>query len=315
MACKLAPGGLAQVQAGTLSAAYATLQKMQREEANCTDTVGFKAAAEARLAKAQALYGQFATLLQARKKADGCEVLTQQAMVEWTDSPDFEKAKTQYCRSPVVPGQCVESLAGYGSKSRAACYDTLDGGTRGPTMVVIPAGGDAAKPFAIGKYEVSVADYNTYCKLSGKCPASAGGNPSMPVTGISLKDAEAYAAWLTASNKDKAKYRLPTGAEWEHAANANGALPSQSDFNCRVESGGNVIKGLGLVDAQSGAPNGWGLINFVGNAQEWVTGSGGVAARGGAFEDPLTRCGVTFSKPHNGNADPVTSFRLVRELG
>ena len=76
-----------------------------------------------------------------------------------------------------------------------------------------------------------------------------------------------------------------------------------------------MIKGLGLVDAQSGKPNGWGLINFVGNAQEWVKGGDGVAVRGGAFDDPLTRCGVSLSEPHAGGADLVTGFRLVRELG
>ena len=46
-----------------------------------------------------------------------------------------------------------------------------------------------------------------------------------------------------------------------------------------------------------------------------VTSGGGVAARGGAFEDPLTRCDVSLRKPHSGGPDAVTSFRLVRELG
>ena len=141
----------------------------------------------------------------------------------------------------------------------------------------------------------------------------SGRDASLPVTGISLQQAQAYAQWL--SQKTGARYRLPTSEEWAFAANAEGKLPSQSEYNCRVESGGTVIKGLSLVDAQSGKPNGWGLINFVGNAQEWVTAGGGVAVRGGAFEDPLTRCGVDLAKPHSGGADAVTGFRLVRELG
>ena len=141
---------------------------------------------------------------------------------------------------------------------------------------------------------------------------AAGGDPSVPITGISLAEAEAYAAWL--SQTTGGKYRLPTEAEWEYAANAAGKLPSQSDFNCRVESGGSIIKGLGLVDAQSGKPNGWGLINFVGNAQEWVKTGSGVKTRGGSFEDPLTRCGVNLSEPHSGAADADTGFRLIREL-
>ena len=176
---------------------------------------------------------------------------------------------------------------------------------------MVPAGGGAAKPFAIGKYEVSVADYNAFCRASGSCSARTAGGDSLPVTGISLADAQAYADWL--SRTTGADYRLPTPAEWEHAANAGGQLPNQRDLNCRVESGGTVVKGLGLVDAHSGKANGWGLVNVVGNAQEWVVG-GGTTVRGGAFDDPLVRCGVSLSKPHRGGADAVTSFRLVRGL-
>ena len=306
--------GLEQVATGELSAAYGAYQLAQREDPDHPDLPGFKQALDARLGKAQDYYGQFVQLIQARRKTEACGMLAR-AMTEWTDSPDFEKRNTQYCGTTqtTVAGQCSAKLAGHGAKSRAACWDSLDGDARGPTLVVVPAGGGSAQPFAIGKYEVSVSDYNTYCRLSGSCQPVGGGDDSLPVTGISVQQAEAYAQWL--SEKTGASYRLPTAGEWEFAANAGGQLPSQSEFNCRVESSGTVIKGLSLVDAQSGKPNGWGLINFIGNAQEWVRSGGGFAARGGAFDDPLTRCGVSLNKPHSGNADAVTSFRLVRELG
>ncbi len=312
---KYAPKGLAQVEAGQLSAAYATLQQMQAAEPDHAEYPAFKAALDQRLAQAQAAYRQFASLIQARRKTEGCAALSQ-AMQAWSDSPDFEKASAQFCRDEVAapkPGECSVKLAGYGAKSRAACWDELDkAGVRGPTMVVVPAGGGIPKAFAIGKYEVTVADYNAYCKASGKCQARSS-DQSLPVTNVSLAEAEAYAKWL--SQTTGKSYRLPTDSEWEYAANAGGKLPSQSDYNCRVESGGTIIKGLGLVDAQSGKPNGWGLINFVGNAQEWVKSAGGASTRGGAFDDPLTRCGVKLNESHSGSGDPVTGFRLVRDLG
>ena len=178
-------------------------------------------------------------------------------------------------------------------------------------LVVVPAGGGMSKPFAIGKYEVSVSDYNAYCKLSGNCAAKSG-DSKVPITGISLQDAEAYATWL--SSKSGAVYRLPTESEWEYAANAGGKQPKK-DFNCRVSLGEQLLKGHSLVNAKSGQQNGWGLANYIGNAQEWVKTGGGVKARGGAFEDALSKCDISISKAHGGTPDPLTGFRLIRELG
>ena len=73
--------------------------------------------------------------------------------------------------------------------------------------------------------------------------------------------------------------------------------------------------GRSLVSASFGEANGWGLVNAVGNAQEWVIAGGDrVVARGGAFEDPLPSCSIDSKRAHDGDADPVTGFRLVREL-
>ena len=80
---------------------------------------------------------------------------------------------------------------------------------------------------------------------------------------------------------------------------------------------GQVIKGLFLLPATTGkkSQNGWGLHNYVGNAQEWLRTGSGVVARGGGFEDQLSKCEPSFSKPHSGSPDKITGFRLVRELG
>ena len=157
---------------------------------------------------------------------------------------------------------------------------------------------------------MTVADYNLFCRSSG-C-ATVSGDAKLPVTNISLAQAEAYAAWL--SQQTGAAYRLPTSGEWEHAANAGGKQP-RKDFNCTVTVGNQTLKGQSLVTALSGRPNGWGLINYVGNAQEWTRGSGGIEARGGAFTDPMSKCSTRAREAHNGGADPETGFRIVRELG
>jgi formylglycine-generating enzyme required for sulfatase activity len=200
-------------------------------------------------------------------------------------------------------------------------------------MVVVPGAPDIDKPYAIGKYETSIAEFNAYCRQSGECAPLERRNTQVPVTGVSREAAERYARWLsrqaTLSNGDPVVYRLPTDREWQHAADAGGERASKG-INCRpsgkvdMESGllaargGSVSLGMplgrALVSVTFGEENGWGMVNPVGNAQEWVVMPGWLAARGGAYSDRASRCSVAFSRRHDGSADDQTGFRLLREL-
>ena len=75
-----------------------------------------------------------------------------------------------------------------------------------------------------------------------------------------------------------------------------------------MTSGGSIIKGHDLVSATTGKPNDWGMVNYVGNAQEWVTSDGQTVVRGGAYTVPLSKCSVSLSVPHDGSADEVNGF-------
>ncbi len=214
--------------------------------------------------------------------------------------------------SPTPSGrECAPNMAGHGKRSKAACYDLVFTGWRGPVMVVIPAGGEVAKPFAIGRYEISVADWSKYCALSGTCkPETDKAKHNEPVRGVTLAQAREYAAWL--SERTGKTYRIPSKTEWLHAANAAGKQPPK-DVNCRVVLGDSMLKGSGMVDIKQGAPNGWGLRNYVGNVQEWVDDGGNTIAAGGAFSDAHAKCEISLQRPHDGDADETTGFRLVLE--
>ena len=171
-------------------------------------------------------------------------------------------------------------------------------------MVVPGVGGGS--PFAITKYEITVGQFNAFCSATGKCKP-AGGNDTLPRTGINLATAKAYAAWL--SETTGFTYRVPTDAEWAHAAGAGGQ-GSGEDFNCVLMQGGNQIKGGVAIPVSTGKPNPWGLMNAVGNVAEWTDGG---SARGGHFNVPTTQCTVEWRQ--SGSDSDTIGLRLVREMG
>jgi formylglycine-generating enzyme required for sulfatase activity len=200
-----------------------------------------------------------------------------------------------------------------------------------PTLIVIPAGEfemgspaseagreahegprhtvTIARPFALGKYEVTRAEFAAFV---GETSYEAGPgcwywsvlfhfdrarswvNPGYeqtdgdPVACINWQDAQAYLTWL--SRKTGASYRLPSEAEWEYAARAGSREPrywgSNPDEACAYENvyDRDAAQVLGFPWANSDcadgyvrsapvgsfAPNPFGLHDMLGNAPEWV---------------------------------------------
>lgn len=204
---------------------------------------------------------------------------------------------------------CTQSLAGLGARGkRSQCQETLGGGAKTPQTVVIPGSGGVA-PFAIGRYEVRVGEINQYCSASKTCKPLSG-SVSSPATGLSVEHVQRYLRWLSAESGKV--YRLPTLAEWQLAARAdNRSL--DANRNCRLNSRG-IQKGGSLLNAEIGQQNGWGLVNYVGNAREWVQGPGGLLVVGGSYATEMEDCTIEWQEPSNGEASPETGFRVVREL-
>ena len=92
----------------------------------------------------------------------------------------------------------------------------------------------------IMKYQVSVAEYAA-CVADGACQAAdtrTADQADMPVTGVSWRDAAAYAAWLSRRTGDT--WRLPSDEEWAFAAaerfgpEANGIVEDDDGANPAV---------------------------------------------------------------------------------
>jgi len=205
---------------------------------------------------------------------------------------------------------CGHLVPGSGGRGgRFSCRDRLADGARGPAMVVIK--GVSGRPLAIGKYEVSNRDLKQFCDITKQCSSPEFGAEDFPANNLTLANAEAYLSWL--SDETGYVYRLPTEQEWFAAASANGQ-EEVADRNCHLKYAG-IEKGAEFVPAQSGSPNRFGLVNSVGNIQEWARDTDNeLLALGGNRLDPMSRCLATTKRLHNGQADEFTGFRIVRDV-
>ncbi len=167
--------------------------------------------------------------------------------------------------------------------------DTLKDGSSGPEMVMIPAGtfrmGDiqgggrdneqpvhsvSVGQFAMGKFEVTFAEYDKFADATGREKPSDGGwgRGNRPVIYVSWNDATAYTEWL--SDQTGKQYRLPTEAEWEYAARA-GTETKYWWGNEIDNSKANYNYNLGKTSpVGSYAANKFGLYDTSGNVWEWT---------------------------------------------
>jgi formylglycine-generating enzyme required for sulfatase activity len=131
------------------------------------------------------------------------------------------------------------------------------------------------KPFLIGKYEITQKQWTA---VMGKknAPFTFKGD-NLPVESVSWTEAQSF---LAALNKleGKARFRLPTEAEWEYCcrAGSGGAygLAAESapitknnlaDYAWFSVNAGNKTHPVGTRK-----PNAWGLFDMQGNVWEWV---------------------------------------------
>ncbi len=184
-----------------------------------------------------------------------------------------------------------------------------------PEMVVIPAGlfmmrpplnmpgwknnkgplqrVTIAKPFAVGKYEVTFAEWDACARHSGcngrRTDDKGWGRGRRPALDVTWYDAKAYVKWL--SEKTRKPYRLLSDLEWEYAARGKTRTPLYWDGDfpelCAHANGADEtfkerFKGWSgpIAPCRDGfiftAPvgsfmaNGFGLHDMLGNVWEWV---------------------------------------------
>jgi formylglycine-generating enzyme required for sulfatase activity len=127
------------------------------------------------------------------------------------------------------------------------------------------------RPFAIGKYPVTVREWNE-CASANACAFTAAGEEMLPVSNVSWADAKSYASWLAQATKKR--YRLPSESEWEYAARAGTQTrfwwgeKMQLDMAACKDCGGASSQKLAKVGTFRA--NLFGLHDMGGSIDQWV---------------------------------------------
>ncbi|MDM8557393.1 SUMF1/EgtB/PvdO family nonheme iron enzyme [Candidatus Parabeggiatoa sp. HSG14] len=248
----------------------------------------FKVALENQISELSKQHGSQLTSLTNQQSQDKKDLETyskQLKTVEKLSKQHGDKLKTQSSQLTKLDNKFNQN-----QRKNEKFFDRLKDGSLGPAMVWIPAGtfrmgdiqgnGDSdkkpvhvdVKKFAIGRYEVTFAEYDKFAEATSRTPPSGGwGRGNRPVINISWEDATAYTEWL--SQQTGKQYRLPTEAEWEYAARAGTETKywwsndiGTNQANC--DNCGDRFKNTAPVG--SFAANPFGLYDTVGNVWEWT---------------------------------------------
>ena len=206
-------------------------------------------------------------------------------------------------------------------------------GGRGEGKDVKPHQVSITKPFCMSEHEITRLQW---LRIMGEDPSKHKRWSTQPVESVSWIRVQDFLQRLQQKDS-KAKFRLPTEAQWEYAARADtttrfsfGDDPDHLSFygNCKGDD-----RYDGTAPTGKFRPNAWGLYDMQGNVSEWVADWYGPYSpapqkdpkgpasgtervrRGGSFIILQKNCGVARrNKMKPDKAKDDVGFRIIRDV-
>lgn len=200
--------------------------------------------------------------------------------------------------------------------------------------LTLPAFELARVPVTNALYAPFVAQTGARSPLPWKGSQPPDALRDLPVVDVSLQEAQAFCLWLSEALGTMASFRLPTEAEWEHAARGSdgrafpwGDVFDEGKANTREAARG--LMPIGPDDDAGASP--YGLLAMAGGVWEWTSSldmsypynaadgredssaPGRRILRGGCYANPqgYARCACRFRLPPTVRNE-FLGFRLAR---
>ena len=182
--------------------------------------------------------------------------------------------------------------------------------------------------FALGKYDVTRAEYAVFVRETGYPPGDGCGKDSFkwnkqpdlnwksagfnqtdrdPAVCISWEDARAYVAWLNkkvrgeASTSGDGRYRLPSEAEWEYAARAGTTTRfwwGDNDDGAAAHALYKDNSGGKTHPVDTKPANAFGLYDMAGNVWQWTEDCYAESYAGAPTDGRPNETGVSDPRPN-----------------
>ncbi|MBP6459431.1 MAG: SUMF1/EgtB/PvdO family nonheme iron enzyme [Crocinitomicaceae bacterium] len=175
--------------------------------------------------------------------------------------------------------------------------------------------------YRISKYEITFEMYDAYCDSLGleKPDDNGWGRGNRPVINVTWREANNFAQWMGG--------RLPTEAEWEYAARANGKF-AFGKFNCLSQKQANFdgtneflrcgdeIKVGKTMPVGSYDANFFGVHDMFGNVYEWCSDWYGVYPQGTSVDpEGASSGGVRVNRGGSWANSAMACRAAARETG
>lgn len=193
-------------------------------------------------------------------------------------------------------------------------------GRRASDMASAPS--SIAKPFFIGKFEVTQKQFESVMKRN---TSYWRGNPTWPVDQVTWSDIMGPTGFVSKLNAELSRQfggvlvaDLPTEEEWEYACRAGTTTAFNSGQDCKNADNDPGLAELAIYNRAAAGPkpvgtlasNAWGLHDMHGNLQEWTQDR---YVRGGSWQSKAAGCrsASRIQMSREAGASNQTGFRLV----